>query len=187
MSLNMKLQPWMPEQIAVFDTETTGVDTENDRIVTAFIGVMNTVTREFVESWQWLVNPGVEIPKGASDVHGITNEKARAEGVAPADAIFEIMQRLDILARKGLVLVAMNASFDFTILDREIERHLPGTRPLMEVGDDGRIHRPVVFDPMVMDRAVDKWRKGTRKLVDLADRLQRDRSKRTRTTRALTA
>lgn len=154
-----KLGAWLPREIAVFDTETTGVDVEEARIVTAYIGIMDTATSEITESWSWLINPGVEIPKQASDVHGITTEKARAEGEEPAKAVFNINQRLDILHRRNLPLIAMNAAFDLTILDRELLRHWPAVRPLD--------YKPV-FDPMVLDRAFDKYRPGKRTLTDLA-------------------
>lgn len=166
--MSVKLGVALPETIVVFDTETDGVDVENCHIVTAFIGVMDTKTGNMLESWSWLLNTGHEIPKGASDVHGISTEKMTVEGADPKQGIFEINQRLDILSRRGLVMVAMNAVFDFTLLDREMLRHWPDVRPLMDANDDGKIVYPTVFDPMVFDRAVDKYRKGTRKLVDLA-------------------
>lgn len=157
-----------PDRLAVFDTETTGVDVEADRIVTAFVGIMDTATGEFVEKWSWLINPGIEIPKAASDVHGITTERATVEGIDPKDAVYAMYQRLDIIRRQDIAIVAMNASFDFTLLDREMMRHWPGVRPLFDTNDRGMAISPVVFDPMVFDRAIDKYRKGSRKLVDLA-------------------
>lgn len=148
----------MPTRIAVFDTETTGVDHETARIITAFVGVMDVATEQITERWSWVIDPGVEIPKEASDVHGYTTERAQIEGVAPAGAIFEIIQRLDILDRQGLALVIMNAPFDLTILDREQQRHWPDIRPFTP---------RLVFDPMVLDGAFDKYRKGKRTLSDL--------------------
>jgi DNA polymerase-3 subunit epsilon len=166
--MSPKLGASLPARIAVFDTETDGVDTETCHIVSAFVGVMDTATGAMLERWSWLLNTGHPIPQEASDVHGITTERMMAEGSDPKQGIFEIAQRLDIIARQGIVLVAMNAAFDFTLLDRELARHWPGMRPLMEPNDEGVITRPIVFDPMVLDRAIDKYRKGSRKLVDLA-------------------
>lgn len=149
----------LPDQIALLDTETTGVDVETARIVTCFIGLMDVASGNVVQRWSWLLNPGIEIPKGASDVHGITTERAVAEGSDPKQGIFEIVQRLDILDRQGLVTVVMNAPYDYSVIDREMGRYWPEVR---------RYEPRLVFDPMVFDRAVDKYRKGTRKLVDLA-------------------
>jgi DNA polymerase-3 subunit epsilon len=185
---SVKLGVALPAEIAVFDTETDGVDVETAHIVTAFIGVMSTATGEITERWSWFLNTGHEIPKGASDVHGITTARMQLEGTDPAMGVFEIIQRLDILARRGLAIVAMNASFDITLLDREQARHWPATRPLfegrwmarpdvdspwteVERGAAGAVYRtlsPVVFDPMVFDKAISK-RRGKRKLVDLAE------------------
>ena len=46
------------KRIAVFDLETTGIDVENDRIVTAFVGLIDgegTIER----GTDWLADPGV--------------------------------------------------------------------------------------------------------------------------------
>lgn len=185
----MKIGMTFPEQIAVFDLETTSPDPLEARIVTAFVGIMDTASGEIVERWSWLVDPGVEIPTGASDIHGITTERARAEGMDAKAATFEISQRLEIIARRSIAIVIMNAVYDITVLDRETERHWPGMRPLVDGawefdgkpwdGPDAEpwavpgvrfraFTPPVIFDPMVFDRAIDKYRAGSRKLVDLA-------------------
>ena len=58
--------------LIIFDLETTGTDVINDRIVQiAAIKLFPDGTRE---EKNLLVNPEIEIPKEASDVHGITNE-----------------------------------------------------------------------------------------------------------------
>ena len=51
-------------------------------------------------------------------------------------------------------MVAYNASYDFTILDREAKRY--GIPPLDRP-------RPIV-DPLIIDRQLDKYRKGARNL-----------------------
>lgn len=194
----MKIGMVFPTRIGVFDTETTSPDPQQARIVSCFIGVMDTATGEFEEKWSWIVNPGVEIPTEASDIHGITTAEALARGMDAKTAIYEINQRIDILHKRSLAIVAMNAVYDFTVLDREVLRHWPGMRPNIEgvwevtrAGTHGKWEvtldpmgidttvglydirwritaSPVIFDPMVLDRAFDKWRKGSRKLVDLA-------------------
>ena len=59
--------------IIFFDLETTGLNIANDRIVE--ISVLKVFPNGNKESKTWLVNPVIEIPKEASDIHGITNEK----------------------------------------------------------------------------------------------------------------
>jgi DNA polymerase III subunit epsilon len=62
----------MERPLIVFDLETTGVDPVKDKIV-SFAAVWRDEGGDEV-SVHYLVNPGRPIPKGASDVHGITDE-----------------------------------------------------------------------------------------------------------------
>jgi DNA polymerase III subunit epsilon len=154
----------LPPRIGVFDTETDGVDLEDTRIITAFIGVMDTATGAIIERHSWVLSPERDIPEVASNVHGYTTERARAEGMDREDGIIQIAEVLDRLGWL-MPLVAMNAIYDFTILDRELARFGWGS----PVGRDaeGKVTFPTVFDPMVFDRAIDKYRRGKRTLVDL--------------------
>jgi DNA polymerase-3 subunit epsilon len=79
--------------LAAFDTESTGVNTESDRIVTACIAHIDGTGSGAPVVREWLVDPGIEIPEGAVKVHGITTERARAEGMSPAPAVAEIADR----------------------------------------------------------------------------------------------
>lgn len=144
----------LPARIGVFDLETSGVDVFEDRVVTAFVGLMDTSTGEMVERKSFLLDPGVEIPEAASEVHGITTEKARSEGIPAKDGVFKIMQALDIYDRRGVPLVAYNAAFDFSMLYHEAVRY--GYRPF---------EPRTVIDPFIIDKVVDKWRKGKRTLT----------------------
>jgi DNA polymerase-3 subunit epsilon len=141
------------DTLAVFDTETTGLDTRYSRIVTAFVGVIDasgTVT----DSSEWLINPGVTIPDAATAVHGVTNERAQAEGREPSEVVSEIGATLAGYLARGIPVVAYNASYDFSILHHEMVRY--GLEPLADP-------KPII-DPLVIDRAVDRYRKGKRTL-----------------------
>jgi DNA polymerase-3 subunit epsilon len=141
------------DTLAVFDTETTGLDTRYSRIVTAFVGVIDasgTVT----DSSEWLTNPGVTIPEAATAVHGVTNERAQAEGREPSGVVSEIGATLAGYLARGIPVVAYNASYDFSILHHEMVRY--GLEPLADP-------KPII-DPLVIDRAVDRYRKGKRTL-----------------------
>ena len=146
-------RPWHAE-LAIFDLETTGIDVETSRIVTAHVGVLDAAGR-VTEQWKWMADPGVEIPEGAAAIHGITTETARANGRPPREVIGEIVAALDVLLVSGLPLVIYNAPYDLTLLNREARRHR--VRPL---GDP----RPVI-DPLVLDKAVDRYRPGKRTLT----------------------
>ncbi|MFJ9448208.1 exonuclease domain-containing protein [Kitasatospora sp. NPDC101235] len=151
---------WHTSRLAAFDTETSGVDVEQDRIVTA--AVLLVGGGRATETHTWLANPGVEIPESASAVHGITTERARMEGRPAAEVVTLVSALLAEQVAAGAPIVAMNARFDVTLLDRELGRH--GLPSLAEQA--GR--EPLVIDPYVIDKAVDKWRKGPRKLLNLA-------------------
>ena len=69
MGLNLK------RPLCFFDLETTGVNVVSDRIVE--IAVLKLLPNGNKEGKTWLVNPEMPIPKGASDVHGITNEQVK--------------------------------------------------------------------------------------------------------------
>ena len=145
-------------RIAVFDLETTGVDVDTRRIVSACLAVLADDDSVVVQ-WDWLADPGVEIPLGASSVHGITTERARAEGRPAPVVIAEVAQAIRMVAGLGMPLVVYNAPYDLTLLDRECRRHrIPVVEPL-----------PLVIDPLVIDKAVDRYRKGKRTLEVAAE------------------
>ncbi|MBC7591994.1 MAG: hypothetical protein H7226_13260, partial [Salinibacterium sp.] len=140
-------------QLGVFDLETTGVDVDTARIVSACVAILDP-DGSVVARWDWLADPGIEIPAGAAAVHGITTERAQTLGRDARDVISEITQSLRVLFALRLPLVVYNAPYDLTLLDRECSRH--GIRPLVSPGP--------VIDPLVLDKVVDKYRKGKRTL-----------------------
>ncbi|MEU2079304.1 3'-5' exonuclease [Streptomyces sp. NPDC013489] len=152
---------WYEGPLAAFDTETTGVDVEGDRIVSAALVVQDTVgARPRVT--RWLVNPGIPVPEGATAVHGLTDDHLQRNGRWPAPVMEELARALAEQSAAGRPLVVMNAPFDLTILDRELRRHRAsslgaylGATPL------------VVLDPRVLDKHLDRYRKGRRTLTDL--------------------
>lgn len=153
---------WLEETMVGFDTETTGVSTSQDRIVTAAI---LTRTDGDTTVRTWLIDPGVEIPARATEVHGISTEHARTHGVQPADALEEIASVLAAAMGAGFPVVAFNAQFDLTILENELARHgLPSLASRIPAGSIS----PVV-DPLVLDRHLDRWRRGPRKLINMCE------------------
>lgn len=146
---------WCATPFLSLDTETTSPDPKEARIVTASALLLSSAG--VVESTSWLINPGVEIPAEAAAIHGITTERARAEGVEPGPAIASIADSVRETWANGCPVVIMNARYDLCVLSCEVARH--GLPPL---------GAGPVLDPQVLDRAVDKYRKGKRKLVDLA-------------------
>ena len=157
---SMPSEPILPTwltRVGVFDLETTGVDVERDRIVTAHVGVLDAHGRELVAK-DWLADPGIEIPDGAMAVHGITTAHARRNG-RPADQVtHEVTSALRALFRQGIPVVAYNASYDFSLLAHECRRH--GVEMLVDPSP--------VIDPHVIDKAYDRYRPGKRTLAVVA-------------------
>ncbi|MDQ8040977.1 exonuclease domain-containing protein [Cellulosimicrobium sp. XJ-DQ-B-000] len=160
----MTTTPWTAGPLLGLDTETTGLDVDVDRVVTAAL-VLREPGATHVRTW--LLDPGVEIPAEATGIHGITTAHATAHGSAPAVALDEIATLVVDAQRDGVPLVAYNAAFDLAILDTELVRH--GLPTLA-----ARLGRPVrpVLDPLVLDRAWDPAREGKRRLVDLCARYE---------------
>ncbi|GAA2516844.1 3'-5' exonuclease [Streptomyces longisporus] len=152
---------WYEGPLAAFDTETTGVDVETDRIVSAAV-VVQDAPGSRPRMTRWLVNPGVPVPEAATAVHGLTDEHLQRNGRWPAPVMYEIAEELAEQAAMGRPLVVMNAPFDLTLLDRELRRHRASSLDRWFEASTLR-----VLDPRVLDKHLDRYRKGRRTLTDL--------------------
>lgn len=151
---------WSEKPIIGFDTETTDVNPQAARLVTASIVVVNETE---IEKHYWLADPGVEIPEASQKVHGISTEQAQKEGRPIEEVLEEVAQLLYEHLRQNHVLVAFNASYDLTLLEAELRRHdLPTLEERL-----GRNLAPII-DPYLLDKVVDKYRKGKRNLESVA-------------------
>ncbi|MFG2673675.1 3'-5' exonuclease [Streptomyces sp. NPDC048445] len=154
---------WYEGPLAAFDTETTGVDVEGDRIVSAALVVQDSAGGR-TRVTRWLVNPGVPVPAGATEIHGLTDDHLQRNGRWPAPVVEEIARALAEQSAAGRPLVVMNAPFDLTLLDRELKRH----RASSLAGYLGNASL-CVLDPRVLDKHLDRYRKGRRTLTDLCE------------------
>lgn len=96
-----------------YDTETTGIRAERDRIIeiAAFDPILN-------RSFEQLVNPGVSIPAEATAIHHITNEM-----VANAPAFNQVGQDFIQFCEGDVILIAHNNDqFDIHFLRNEFNR-----------------------------------------------------------------
>ncbi|GAA2246039.1 exonuclease domain-containing protein [Herbiconiux moechotypicola] len=150
--------PTWAGRLAVFDLETTGIDVETSRVVTANVSRLDAAGA-VVRRRDWLADPGVEIPVQATAVHGVATARARAEGRPAAEVVGEVVAELRAALEDGYAIVVYNAPYDFTLLAREAVRH--GVEPLVEPGP--------VIDPLVIDKQVDRYRKGKRTLEATAE------------------
>lgn len=136
--------------IVGFDTETTGIDPHSARVVTC--SCIRQENGEMTELY-WILDPEVEIPEGASDVHGVTTEIARRDGQNYLSGMESIASVLRYSIERGEPLLAYNGSYDITLIRCEIERL--GIDFPSELWDN-----MILLDPYVMDCAVDQYRKG---------------------------
>lgn len=145
---------WHDSPLVGLDFETTGVDPVNDLPVQ--VALVWCDGRGGRQSACFLVDPEVEIPEGAYEVHGISTARARAEGRSLEATAHYLYRQLSKAASEGVPVVAMNASFDVTIAECLFSR----------VGLPSLEWRAVI-DPLVIDRQVDRYRKGKRRLENL--------------------
>lgn len=153
----LELPSWL-ETIAVFDTETTGLNLREDRIVTASIQRLSSNGVVLDGGKDWVINPGIPIPEIASKVHGYYDKDVK-DSPSSDIAIPEILETINACFAEGIPVLAYNAAYDFTILHYEAKRY--GLHPV-EFG--------VVIDPLVIDKTIDKYRKGKRTLAAAAER-----------------
>ncbi|MGC1194390.1 MAG: exonuclease domain-containing protein [Candidatus Dormiibacterota bacterium] len=146
---------WAAGRLVAFDTETTGLDVETARIVTAYLGDGGP------GELSWLIDPQVDIPPEATAVHGVTTEMARSRGMSAAAAISEIVAALTKALQAGVAVVTYNVPYDFTLLDRECHRwEIPSLEDRLAGAPS-----PLI-DPLVLDKSVDRYRPGGRHLAD---------------------
>lgn len=120
-----------------FDTETTGVprnykapitDTDNWPRLVQLGAILADEEGNVLDAINLVVYPdGFSIPKEASDVHGITTERAREIGQPLPDVLTmycELLQQAD-------VVVGHNISFDIHIVGAELYRLGMNTLQLM--------------------------------------------------------
>lgn len=121
------------QSICILDTETTGTDTESDRIIqVAAVRIEPDETRRNI---CLMVDPGEKIPPEASAVHGIFDCDVVGQPRWPA-----AWARLAPILG-GAVVCAYNARFDLGIIAAENKRHRISWTPPTEV-----------IDPMVIFR-----------------------------------
>ncbi|MEY4499469.1 MAG: hypothetical protein RL319_457 [Actinomycetota bacterium] len=158
---DIQLPSWA-NRIAVFDTETTGLDLQTARIVTATVVELDSSGQVVVDRDEWLADPEIEIPETASNVHGITTEIARERGRNYKEVVGEIIEVLRDCFERGIPVVAYNAPYDFTILHHQAIAL--GLTPLNSPSP--------ILDPLVIDKTYDKYRRGKRKLEIVAEHYQ---------------
>ena len=104
----------LDQAIVVLDFETTGLDTNRDRVIE--IGAVKLVNGAVTDNFGMLVNPEVPLPPKITQITGITDMMLKDEQKA-AQAIPLLMDFIGDCA-----IAAHNASFDCAILKSELRR-----------------------------------------------------------------
>lgn len=98
----------------VFDTETTGLEAREHRIIE--IGCLELRNRRVVNEQRWYLNPDRDSERGALEIHGLSTQFLADKPRFP-----QIADDLIALLR-GTELIIHNAAFDVGFIDMEFER-----------------------------------------------------------------
>lgn len=103
----------MPSRPIFYDTETTGIRSEQDRVIE--IAAFDPVNQK---SFEKLIHPGCPIPPEATAIHKITNEM-----VADSPSFDAIAEEFIEFCQGDVILIAHNNdSFDIHFLRAEFKR-----------------------------------------------------------------
>lgn len=170
---------WWSGLAVPFDLESDGKDPAEARIITAAVGFIKPGTETAMTTW--MAKPERPIPDEAIGVHGITNEFAQEHGRDRKEVVREVVETLARLTAlphgwAKVPVVAHNAIYDLTLLDREMRRlgigrltsgegfsSEHGPLPQMPVTihlDRRMIGAFYVIDTMVLDKELDTFRPG---------------------------
>ena len=105
-----------PQVVLVLDTETTGLG-KAPRLVELAVARVELSSGRILGEWSSLVDPECPIPRGATQVHGIT--RAMVRGKPTARRVLEVLAGM--LTRTPH-LVAHNAAYDVRVLRAEAKR-----------------------------------------------------------------
>jgi len=104
--------------LCMFDLESTGLDTENDRIIE--IAIVKRKVDKSIEKLHTYIHPYIEISKGATEIHGINNDDPNILNAPTfpeiAGKIYEFFRGCDI---GGFNIF----KFDLLLLSNEMERY----------------------------------------------------------------
>ena len=150
------MTPWKTEKLAILDTETTGLDPDNCRIVE--LAVAKVQDGKLLSAHNQLLNPGVPVPEMITNLTGITTEMVSNK---PS---FKDVAKKFLEQTEGYTFVAYNAHFDANFVRAEMLRNGLGR-------EDHSLYSTWI-DPLVWIRKFDKFVRGQgrHKLVKACER-----------------
>jgi DNA polymerase-3 subunit epsilon len=164
---------WHLGPLTALDTESTGVSVYTDRIVTGYAATLDSraAGRRTLALTTVLVDPGVDIPQGATDVHGVTTEYARTKGMLAPDGVNAIVRHVADSLGKGIPVVGYNLAYDLSLLYWEcLCWDIPTVAERLGLAPDAMVG-PII-DAYVIDKQVNPYVRGSgqRKLEPTAAR-----------------
>jgi len=131
----------------VFDTETTGLpinasapvsDSANWPRMVQIAWQLHDENSNLIENHDYIIKPeGYDIPYNAQKIHGISTEKALAEG----HDLKTVLEQFNALLTEDTVLVGQNIAFDIPIVGAEFYRKSIENRmaklPLIDTAQEG--------------------------------------------------
>lgn len=124
----------LERDIVLFDLETTGISIQQDRIVELYaVRIKPDGSRQAIHHY---INPGMDIPAEATEVHGITNEM-----VADKPSFYDLSLELSIFFKDADLAGFNIRRFDVPLLMEEFHRF--GRYPIL-------LRNCKVLDPYVI-------------------------------------
>ncbi|VYT62106.1 hypothetical protein [Clostridium tertium] len=118
-NINSKTVEMLHRSFIAFDVETTGLNSEYDRIIE--LGAVRFIDGKPTEEFSTLVNPQINVPSAATKVNHITNQML---STAPKEnkVYPKLLDFLGEASQKKIIMCAHNASFDFRFLVSTLKR-----------------------------------------------------------------
>ncbi|MFH1111569.1 MAG: 3'-5' exonuclease [Patescibacteria group bacterium] len=99
----------------IFDVETTGMKPDEGHAIVE-LAAQRVHSRQIVDVFDTIVNPGVKIDKEAEAVHGISNKVVAEQG----KLLIEVIPAF-VLFASGATLVAHNIGFDLAFINKHLK------------------------------------------------------------------
>ena len=126
----MALEDLLPDLIVGFDTETTGLDTAEDEIISYGFAVFRHGQFQEEESGQFFATTDRPIHPRAQEIHGLSADDIRSRTskwggpYSPSEGLRKAIDQLLIFKKGGAVIVGAFPKFDFDMLHAMSQRHL---------------------------------------------------------------
>jgi DNA polymerase III epsilon subunit-like protein len=148
---------WWNKPFTAIDTETTGLNWFEDRVIQ--IGVSYFESGKYLGGYSHIINSGRPSALEAIETHGITDYRQYSEGEMPPAILVPTQHAIE----GSQFLVIMNAPFDLNFLIMELSRL------------NRELKVPHIIDPLVIDRFYSKNRipslaRGKRTLKAMSER-----------------